>query len=103
MIIYGDAISGNSYKIKLTATLLQINFQWRHVDILPGEARTPDFLALSPNGKVPLVELSDGRCLWESNAIINYLAEGTQLLPQEAYHRAQVQQWQFFEQYSHEP
>lgn len=101
--IYGDIQSGNCYKIKLLLSLLGIKHQWRHVDILSGESRTSAFLARNPNGKIPLLELEDGRFLSESNAILNYLADGSDFLPNSRLDRARMLQWQFFEQYSHEP
>jgi glutathione S-transferase len=101
--IYGDIQSGNCYKVKLLCSLLIIEHQWIHVDILEGGTDQADFLAKNPNGKIPLLELSDGRCISESNAILNYLASGSDLLPKDTYELAKVQQWQFFEQYSHEP
>ncbi|MBW0238143.1 glutathione S-transferase family protein [Pseudomonas sp. D1HM] len=101
--VYGDYNSGNCYKIKLMLHLLGLEYEWLPVDILKGETETPEFLAKNPNGKVPVVELEDGTCLWESNAILNYLADGSEFLPSEARLRTQVLQWQFFEQYSHEP
>ena len=101
--VYGDYNSGNCYKIKLMLHLLGLDYQWFAVDILKGETETPDFLAKNPNGKVPVLELEDGTCLWESNAILNYLADGSEFLPTEPRLRTQVLQWQFFEQYSHEP
>ena len=70
---------------------------------MKGESLTSAFLAKNPTGKIPLLELADGRCLSESNAIMNYLAYGTELLPTDAFQIAKVQQWQFFEQYNHEP
>jgi glutathione S-transferase len=103
MKVYGDIQSGNCYKIKLLAALLEIEHAWVHVDILAGETATPEFLAKNPNGKIPLLELDDGRMLSESNAILDYLATGTALMPDDNFLRAQVLQWQFFEQYSHEP
>jgi glutathione S-transferase len=103
MKIYGDYQSGNCYKIALVCALLDIEHEWVPVDILAGETRTADFLQLNPNGKIPLLELNDGRTLSESNAIINFLAAGSSLLPVERFDLAKVQQWQFFEQYSHEP
>jgi len=103
MRVYGDIQSGNCYKIKLLAALLDIEHEWVHIDILAGDTRTRDFLARNPNGKIPLLELGDGRYLSESNAILNYLATDTAFLPQDPFLRAQVLQWQFFEQYSHEP
>ena len=103
LTVYGDYNSGNCYKIKLMLHLLGLEYQWQAVDILRGGTQTPEFLAKNPNGKVPVLELEDGTCLWESNAILNYLADGSEFLPTEPRLRTQVLQWQFFEQYSHEP
>ncbi len=103
MKIYGDTQSGNCYKIKLLAALLDLPHQWIDIDILEGETRTEEFLEKNPAGQIPLLELEDGRLLSESNAILNFLAEGSRFLPEDAYDRARVLQWQFFEQYSHEP
>ena len=103
LTVYGDYNSGNCYKIKLMLHLLGLEYQWQAVDILRGDTQTPEFLAKNPNGKVPVLELEDGTCLWESNAILNYLADGSEFLPTEPRLRTQVLQWQFFEQYSHEP
>ncbi|PCK07382.1 MAG: glutathione S-transferase [Alteromonadaceae bacterium] len=103
MIIYGDIQSGNCYKISLLCSLLNIDHTWVHIDILAGETGTSEFLAKNPNGKIPLLELPDGRYIAESNAILNYLASSSPLLPSEDFELAKVQQWQFFEQYSHEP
>lgn len=103
MKIYGDMRSGNCYKLKLVCELLSLDYQWLDVDILAGEAATPEFKKKNPNAKIPLLELDDGRLLSESNAIINYLAAGSSLIPTDSYQLALVQQWQFFEQYSHEP
>jgi len=101
--IFGDQRSGNCFKLKLACSLLGIEHEWVHVDILEGQTGTPEFLARNPNGKIPLLELADCRHLSESNAILNYLARDSALEPSDAFQRAQVQQWQFFEQYSHEP
>jgi len=101
--VYGDMISGNCYKIKLVASILDIPHEWVHVDIMSGGAKTGEFLRMNPNGKVPTLELDDGRCISESNAIINYLAFDTPLFPDDSFLKAKVLQWQFFEQYSHEP
>lgn len=103
MKIYGDIQSGNCYKVKLLLTLLEIEHQWLHVDIVKGESHTAAFLEKNPLGKIPVLVLNDRQILTESNAIINYLAYGTELLPNNPFDFAQVQQWQFFEQYSHEP
>lgn len=103
MKVYGDIFSGNCYKIKLLLSFLGREHEWIPVDILKQETHTAEFLAKNPNGKIPLLELGDGRCLWESNAILNYLAEGSDYLPLDDFAKAKVLQWQFFEQYSHEP
>lgn len=101
--VYGDYNSGNCYKVKLMLSLLGVAYEWVPVDILGGETQTQAFLAKNPNGKIPVLELEDGTCLWESNAILNFLADGSAYLPSEPRLRTQVLQWQFFEQYSHEP
>jgi glutathione S-transferase len=103
MKLYGDSRSGNCYKLKLTCSLLNITHDWVHVDILAGATREACFRALNPNGRIPVLQLSDGSTLWESNAILNYLARDSRLLPEDPLAFARVLQWQFFEQYSHEP
>lgn len=103
LTVYGDLQSGNCYKIKLLLNQLGLPHNWIHVDILEKQTRTPEFLARNPNGRIPLLELEDGTCLAESNAILHYLAEGTSFLPSERLEHAQILQWLFFEQYSHEP
>jgi len=103
MKIYGDIQSGNCYKVKLLTSILEIDHEWVEVDILAKETQAEDFLEKNPNGKIPLLELDDGRCISESNAILNYLAEGSKLSSEDAYEKAIILQWQFFEQYSHEP
>ncbi len=103
MKLYGDKKSGNCYKILLTAAMLEQPIEWIDVDIMQGETRTAKFSQKNPNGKIPLLELDDGRFLAESNAIVNYLSFDTNLLPTDKYAFSLVQQWQFFEQYSHEP
>ncbi|HVZ13455.1 MAG TPA: glutathione S-transferase family protein [Bauldia sp.] len=102
-ILYSMQSSGNCYKPRLMLHLLGLPF--RLVDVAPdrGETRTAEFLALNPNGRVPLLVLPDGRKLSESNAMLLYLADGTRYLPADRYERAQVNQWLFFEQYDHEP
>jgi glutathione S-transferase len=103
MKIHGDSQSGNCYKLKLLCSLLSIQHQWIPVDILKGEAQTPDFLKLNPAGKIPLLVTADGESLSESNAILFYLAQDSQYFPDDKIQQARVLQWQFFEQYSHEP
>ncbi len=102
-IVYGDSRSGNCYKIKLLCSQLDIPYEWREVDILAGDTRTPEFLAMNANGKIPLLALPDSRYLAESNAILVFLAEGSELAGSDNFSRAEILQWMFFEQYSHEP
>lgn len=101
--LYGDSRSGNCYKIQLLCAELGIGYDWQEVDILAGESRTPGFLAMNQNGRIPLLALPDGRHLAESNAILYFLADGSELFTGDAYARAEILQWMFFEQYSHEP
>lgn len=101
--IYGMRASGNCYKLQLLLDQLGHDYRWVDVDSAGGETRTPAYLAKNPNGKVPLLELDDGRRLAESDAILCYLADGTSFLPDDRWLRAQTLQWLFFEQYSHEP
>ena len=103
MVLYDFLPSGNGYKVRLLLSQLGIRFTLVEKEIFAGETRTPDFLAINPNGRIPVLELDDGRRLAESDAIIFYLAEGTRFLPAERFARAEVLQWMFFEQYSHEP
>jgi glutathione S-transferase len=101
--LHDHAGSGNGYKARLLLTLLKLPFERIEYDIDRGATRTPAFLARNPNGRVPMLELEDGRLLAESDAILVYLAEGTRFLPDERFERALALQWLFFEQYSHEP
>jgi len=103
MKIYGDKKSGNCLKVSWTADFLGLPYQWIETDIMQGESRTPAFLALNPAGQVPAVVFDDGRALAQSNAIILHLAEGSALIPADAYDRARMLEWMFWEQYSHEP
>lgn len=103
MTIYGDSRSGNCLKVKWTATRLGVPFDWREVDVMTGHTRTPEYLALNPAGQVPTVVFDDGRPLAQSNAIILHLAEGSALIPADAFARAKMLEWLFWEQYSHEP
>lgn len=101
--LHDNITSGNGYKVRLLLTLLGIPFTRIEYDIDRSETRAPAFLAKNANGRIPLLELEDGRFLAESNAILLYLAEGTRFLPEHRFERALVNQWLFFEQYSHEP
>ncbi len=101
--LYEYAPSGNCYKIRLLLTQLDIPFERIHLDIVKGETRTPEFLQKNPNGKIPLLEIEPGQYLPESNAIIYYLSQNTPFFPTDVFEQAQVMQWMFFEQYSHEP
>lgn len=100
--LYSTQSSGNSYKVRLMLAKLARPFRLVEVDIFAGENRTPDFFAMNPEGRVPLLKV-DGRFLAESNAILFYLAEGTPFLPSEPFARAETLRWMFFEQNSHEP
>lgn len=101
--LYSMQLSANSYKARLMLSMLGEPFQLEEVDLLSGDNKTPDYLALNPAGQVPLLVLPDGRILPESGAILHYLAEGTPLLPAERFARAEVLRWMFFEQHSHDP
>ncbi|MFH1517901.1 MAG: glutathione S-transferase family protein [Pseudomonadota bacterium] len=101
--IFGDSISGNCQKVKWVATRLSIPHEWIEIDILKGETRTDEFLAINPFGQVPVIQFEDGRTLAQSNAIILHLAEGSDLVPDDAFERAKMLEWMFWEQYSHEP
>ena len=101
--VYGTSASGNCHKVRMALEARALPYAWTEIDPSRGETRTPGFLAMNPNGKVPVLEIEPGTYLPESNAILWYLAEGTPLLPSDSLQRAQVLQWLFFEQYSHEP
>lgn len=101
--IYGDSRSGNCYKLQLVCAELGIEYDWQEIDVMSGETRSEAFLAMNANGRVPLLELPTGRHLSESNAILWYLAAGSDLVPAESYAVADMLRWMFFEQYSHEP
>ena len=101
--LYDYLDSGNGYKVRLLLAQLGRTYRWIELDIMEGRTRTAGFLAKNPNGRIPTLELDDGTCIAESNAILWYLAEGTAFVPDERVGRAQALQWMFFEQYSHEP
>jgi glutathione S-transferase len=103
MRIFGDLGSGNCLKVKFTADYLGKPYEWVHMDIMKGETRRPEFLAKNPFGQIPVVELSDGRHLAQSNAIVLYLARDSALIPSESFDRAKADELMFWEQYSHEP
>lgn len=103
MKIYGDLNSGNCLKVKWTCDLLKRSYVWIDTDITKGQSRTPEFVRLNPAGQVPLVVFDDGRPLAQSNAIIRFLAKGTPLIPADDYAAAKMDEWLFWEQYSHEP
>jgi glutathione S-transferase len=103
LTVHGMSTSGNCHKVRLLLEQLGVAYEWNEVDSAHGQCRTAEFLALNPNGKVPVLRLSDGRVLTESNAILFWLAEGTPFLSGDRWQRAQALSWMFFEQYSHEP
>ena len=103
LVLHQMQVSGNCYKVRLTARQLGIPIALKEYSLHGGETRKPDFLSKNPNGRVPLLEFEDGRTLPESDAIIWHLAEGTKLAPESKWDRAQALSWMFFEQYSHEP
>ena len=102
-VFYGDSISGNCYKLQHACAELGIDYEWRETGVLNGDTRKEEFLAMNPNGKVPIMVLPDERVLPESNAILCYLADSSELAGNDRFERAEVMQWLFFEQYSHEP
>lgn len=101
--LYDYLPSGNGYKIRLLLTQLGIDYEVTQLNLAAGDTREPAFLAKNPNGKIPTVELEDGRMLFESHAIASYFAEGTSFVPADRYERALMWQWMCFEQYSLEP
>jgi len=103
MRIYGDTNSGNCLKVKWVCDRLALPYTWIDVDIMKGESRTPAFLEFNPWGQVPTVVLDDGRALAQSGAIIRYLGRDSDLIPQDAFAAAKMDEWLFWEQYSHEP
>ena len=103
LTLYGDSISGNCQKPRWTADYLDIDHDWVEIDILNGGTQTEEFLALNPVGQVPIARWPDGRALPQSNAIMLYLAEGSDLTPDDSFARAQMNSWLFWEQYTHEP
>jgi glutathione S-transferase len=101
--IHGYSPSGNCHKLRMMLGHLGRPYRWIETDSAHGATRTPDYLAKNPNGRVPMIELDDGRIMVESNAILYWLAEGTKYFAGDSWQRAQTLAWMFFEQYSHEP
>jgi len=101
--LYGSSSSGNCHKPRWLLDRLGIAYEWIETDAFDGSTRTPEFLALNPAGQVPLIVLDDGRILAQSNAMLLHFGEGSDLIPPDAYDRAKMYEWLFWEQYSHEP
>ena len=101
--IFGDPTSGNCLKVRWVADRLGLDYQWRDVDVLSGQTRTPEFLEINPAGQVPCLIRPDGRMLAQSNAIMMHLARGSDLIPEDEFDQAKMLEWMFWEQYSHEP
>src|SRR3954469_17637132 len=103
MKIYGNSGSGNCLKVKWVCDYLALPYHWIEVDTMQRETRTRAFLQLNPAGQVPTVEFDGGHTLAQSNAIIRYLARGSDLIPADDFAAAKMDEWLFWEQYSHEP
>jgi len=103
MKLYDYLPSGNSYKVRLLLSYLDMDYDWVNLNIIDGQTRTDDFMALNPVGQIPVLELDDGRTIAESNAILHYLGASSELWPEGRYDQAKALQWMFFEQYKHEP
>lgn len=101
--LYDFTGSGNGHKVRLLLSLLDVPYELVEKNIMAGETRTPEFLAMNANGRIPLLALENGEYLPESDAILYYLAEETSYWPDDRLERARVLQWMFFEQYNHEP
>lgn len=103
MKIFGDMRSGNCLKVRYVCDYLGLAYEWQEVDVLSGYTRTPEYLALNPAGQIPAIILDDGKVLAQSNAIMRYLAHDSALIPTDRYLQAKMDEWLFWEQYSHEP
>ncbi|TLU66314.1 glutathione S-transferase family protein [Thalassotalea litorea] len=101
--VYGDSLSGNCYKIQLLASLLGVPMRWVELNILNKDTQSDSFLQKNPLGKIPVLETADGEVISESNAILHFIADQHAITGKDALSKARVLQWQFFEQYSHEP
>ena len=100
--VYGDVRSGNCLKVQYVADMLGLAYEWVAVDVVAGETRTPEYLAINPFGQIPAIQFDDGRTLTQSNAIMRYLAAGSPLVPRDPWLAAEMDEWLFWEQYSHE-
>jgi glutathione S-transferase len=103
MTVYGDSISGNCLKVKFVADYLGVPYEWVEIDVRSGATHKPGFLAMNPAGQVPVADFAQSGPLAQSNAIMLHLAWDSALVPDDAWERAQMFQWLFWEQYSHEP
>ncbi len=104
LIVHDNTESGNAYKVRLILSLLDMDFKTIQYDVVKGETRTEDYLSnINKNGRIPVLQFEDGRCLAESNAILFYMAQDTKYFPTDKWEQAKVMEWLFFEQYSHEP
>ena len=101
--VYGTSTSGNCHKVRMAFDALALPYRWHEIDIMKGESRTPQFLAMNPRGQVPLLQMNETSSRAESNPTLAYLAEGSGLWAVDRLARAQAVQWMFFEQYSNEP
>ena len=100
--IYGDQRSDNCLKVRYVADLLGLNYEWQELDVLSGDTRREPFLSINPMGQIPAIKYEDGRTLAQSNAIMRHLAQNSQLIPANQWEQAQMDQWLFWEQYTHE-
>jgi len=103
MRIYGDSRSGNCLKVKYVCDYLNVPYDWEELDVLSGVTRTPDFLSINPAGQIPTVVFDNGKALAQSNAVMRYIARGSDLIPANDWGQAKMDEWLFWEQYSHEP
>lgn len=103
LTVYGDIRSGNCLKVRWLLDRLGLDYQWIETDVMSGITRSPEFLKMNPAGQLPTAVLADGRSLAQSNAILVHMSEGSDWLPPDAYDRARMFEWLFWEQYSHEP
>ncbi len=104
LTLHDNTESGNAYKVRLLLALLKLDFETIQYDVVGGATRTKKYLSeINKNGRIPVLQFEDGRCLAESNAIIYYMAQNTKYFPTDAWQQAKLMEWMFFEQYSHEP